>query len=211
MGDDLALVNTLPYGSCMKKQTKTSAARRNTAADPRIGPQDWVRAGLSTLAREGIDAVRVEPLAEFLGVTKGSFYWHFKDRAALHTAMLAAWRDAATREIIRQVEIENLPARRRLTRLIELTTSNAKAARLETAIRAWAQIDPAVGKVLAGADAERLTYVADLLRAAGMESSTAEMRARILYLILIGSFLAASKTELASAPELWREVSKLIM
>ncbi len=195
----------------MKKQTKAPTTRRNAAADPRIGPQDWVRAGLSTLAREGIDGVRVEPLAALLGVTKGSFYWHFKDRAALHAAMLAAWRDAATREIIRQVDAENIPARRRLPRLIELTTSNAKAARLETAIRAWAQIDSAVGKVLASADAERLAYVAELLRGTGMESSTAEMRAKILYLVLIGSFFAASKSELESGPELWREITKLIM
>jgi AcrR family transcriptional regulator len=195
----------------MKKQTKAPAVRRNAAAEPRIGPQDWVRAGLSMLAREGIDAVRVEPLAALLRVTKGSFYWHFKDRAALHAAMLAAWREAATREIIRRVDAENLPARRRLPRLIELTTSNAKAARLETAIRAWAQIDPAVGKVLEGADAERLTYVADILRGTGMESSTADMRAKILYLVLIGSFFAASKSELEGGPELWREIVKLIL
>ncbi len=194
----------------MKKQTKAPARKRNPSADTRNGPEDWVRAGLSMLAREGIDAVRVEPLAEFLGVTKGSFYWHFKDRAALHTAMLTTWSEAATRDIIRQVEAENLPARRRLSRLIELTTSNAKAARLETAIRAWAQIDPAVRKALARADAERLHYVADLLRGAGMESATAAMRAKILYLVLIGTFFAASETELAAGPELWREMTKLI-
>ena len=154
--------------------------------------------------------MRVEPLAKFLGVTKGSFYWHFNDRAALHTAMLATWSEAATRDIIRRVEAENLPARRRLSRLIELTTSNAKAARLETAIRAWAQIDPAVSKVVARADAERLHYVADMLRGAGMESATAAMRAKILYLVLIGAFFAASETELAAGPELWREMTKLI-
>lgn len=194
----------------MKKQTNSPATRRKAGADPHIGPRDWVRAGLSMLAREGIDAVRVEPLAEVLGVTKGSFYWHFKDRTALHGAMLTAWSDTATDDIIRAVEAENLLPRRRLSRLIELTTSNARAARLETAIRSWAQTDPAVGTVLARTDSERLAYVAELLRGTGMESSTASMRAKILYLFLIGSFFAASKAELEAGPELWREMTKLI-
>jgi AcrR family transcriptional regulator len=194
----------------MKKQAKVPAKRRTAGAEPHIGPGDWVRAGLSMLARDGIDAVRVEPLAEVLGVTKGSFYWHFKDRAALHSAMLTAWSEAATHDIIRQVEAENLPPRRRLSRLIELTTSKAKAARLETAIRAWAQIDAAAGKVLAATDTERLAYVAGLLREAGTDGSAAAMRAKILYLVLIGSFFAASNAELVAGPELWREMTKLV-
>ena len=195
----------------MKQSAKSSSKRRKAARDQRIGPDDWVRSGLALVARAGIDAVRVEPLAEQLRVTKGSFFWHFKDRAALYAAILSSWRQVATGEIIKLVEAEKPDARLRLSRLIELATSDGKAARLETAIRAWAQHDPAAAKVLASVDAERLEYVASLLRGTGMDNSVAVTRATILYLVLIGNFFAASKSELRAEPELWREISKLII
>ena len=163
----------------MTQRTQRPSRLGAAGADQRIGPEDWIRAGLVLLARDGIDAVRVEPLAEQLNVTKGSFYWHFKDRAALHTAMLGAWQQTATREIIKLVEAEKRDARRRLSRLIELATANSKAARLETAMRSWAQHDGAAGKALASVDAERLEFVASLLRDAGLEGPTAALRARI--------------------------------
>jgi AcrR family transcriptional regulator len=194
----------------MKQPAKRTSKRAGAGSDQRIGPEDWIRAGLILLARDGIDAVRVEPLAEQLGVTKGSFYWHFKDRAALHTAMLSTWQQVATREIIKLVEAEKPDPRRRLARLIELATANSKAARLETAMRSWAQHDLAASKALAGVDAERLDYVAHLLRDAGLDGATAAMRAKILYLMLIGSFFVASKTDLHAGPEVWSEIAKLI-
>lgn len=194
----------------MTHTTKSSAQRRKAGGDQRIARGDWVRAGLVLLSRQGIDAVRVEPLAEQLKVTKGSFYWHFVDRAALHTAMLGTWQHAATGDIIKIVEAETPDARHRLFRLIELATSDGRAAGLETAIRAWAQHDPAAGKVLADVDAARLQYVANLLRETGMASSVAATRAKILYLVLIGSFFAGSKTDLHAGPELWSEITKLI-
>jgi AcrR family transcriptional regulator len=194
----------------MKPPTGRSSKRGKAGGDQRTGPDDWVRAGLVLLARAGIDAVRVEPLAEHLSVTKGSFYWHFKDRAALHAAMLTTWRQAATGEIIKSVEAETPDARLRLSLLIKLSTSNGKAARLETAMRAWAQHDTAAGKALASVDSERLEYVERLLREVGLERSIAATRAKILYLVLIGSFFAASKTDLHAGPELWNELEKLI-
>ncbi len=195
----------------MKRPTKASPKRKQAGGDQRFGPQDWVRAGLAVLAREGIDGVRVEPLAEYLGVTKGSFYWHFEDRGALHAAMLSDWRQLATKSIIDAVETGERDARARLSRLIDLATSNAKAALLETAVRAWAQHDASVRKALTIVDSERLEYVASLLREAGLERDAAAMRAKILYLALIGSFFAASETNLQAGPEMWREATKLIV
>ena len=64
----------------------------------------WITAALEVLASEGIGRVRVEPLAKKLGVTKGSFYWHFDDRPALHAAMLAQWQETQTLGIIAMVE-----------------------------------------------------------------------------------------------------------
>ena len=68
--------------------------------------QDWVTAGLAELAKGGVDSVRVEVLAERLGVTKGGFYRRFKDRRALLNAMLETWRDGRVTAIERQAEAE---------------------------------------------------------------------------------------------------------
>ncbi len=79
---------------------------RNTAMSetpsvprPQTGRETWVRAAMQTLADAGLDGVKVETLARELGVTKGSFYWHFKDRRALLDAMLESWRDGRIEDI----------------------------------------------------------------------------------------------------------------
>ena len=61
-----------------------------------LGADDWVEAAFDAMAEGGIDAVRIEPLAKQLGVTRGSFYWHFADRDRLYLAMLRKWRERAT-------------------------------------------------------------------------------------------------------------------
>src|SRR5262245_46590032 len=83
---------------------KTKRPVPSQRTDAPVSRHDWVRLGLRVLAESGIDAVRVEPLAARLGVTKGSFYWHFRDRPALHAAMLTEWRHSATHDILVQVE-----------------------------------------------------------------------------------------------------------
>ena len=110
-------------------------------AETKAGRQDWIMAALTLLGRAGIDAVRVEPLAEKLGVTKGSFYWHFKDRDALHAAMLEAWQAGTTQNVIDRVEKESASRDGRLSQLIAIALEHSWAARLETGVRAWAKHD----------------------------------------------------------------------
>jgi len=176
----------------------------------RIGRADWLRAAFASLVRDGIGGVRVEPLAARLKVTKGSFYWHFKNRAALHEAMLDEWRASATQAIIARLEEAGGDARAKLRRLIDMTARNSRAARLETAMRGWAREDCKVGEAIAAADRERIAYVADLLRAMGVKSSVADVRARILYLALIGSYFSAGAS-IPAGRDLWREIEALIV
>jgi len=170
-----------------------------------------VRAGLSLLAQGGIDTVRVEPLAARLGVTKGSFYWHFKDRADLHTAMLEAWRQLGTIDIIDRVEAVRGSSAEQLRRLIELTSPNKKAVRLETAARAWATVDGKAARVLAEIDHKRLDYVAQLIVKNGSTPHEAKTKAKLLYLALIGSFFANSSSELELTPAVWRDFADTIL
>ena len=181
---------------------------RKAGAETRAGRPDWIMAALTLLGRSGIDAVRVEPLADKLGVTKGSFYWHFKDRDALHMAMLEAWRADTTHNVIARVEAESARKGERLTLLIGLATRNTALPRLEIAIRAWAKTDERVAGAVGEIDRQRTDYVASLLRDLGIEPRTARLRAKILYLALIGGLFS----EGGGPPDgaLWAEAERLI-
>ncbi|MET0387197.1 MAG: helix-turn-helix domain-containing protein, partial [Polyangiales bacterium] len=81
--------------------------------------RDWVTAGLAVLAQQGADAIKVEPLARELGVTKGSFYWHFRDRDALLKAILSHWQTVATAARLARVDaLGGTPAERRAGRVV---------------------------------------------------------------------------------------------
>ena len=124
--------------------------------------QDWVAAGFAELATAGIDGVRVEVLAERLGVTKGGFYRRFRDRRALLDAMLAAWRGGRIAAIERQSEAGGETPIARLEALIELYTlrTNAAGLAVELAIRQWARTDRRAAAAVQKVDAARLEIVA---------------------------------------------------
>ena len=185
-------------------------AAGKAGAGTRAGRKDWIMAALTLLGRAGIDAVRVEPLADKLGVTKGSFYWHFKDRDALHVAMLDAWRAGATENVIDRVEAESASRDARLRRLIAIANEASWAARLETAIRAWARGDVRAAKAVDEIDTRRIDYIVALLRDLGIDSRTARLRAQIVYLMVIGNYFAEGSKARAADKALWTEVERLI-
>jgi AcrR family transcriptional regulator len=139
---------------------------------------------LDVLATSGIDAVRIEPLARSLSVTKGSFYWHFADRPALLGAMLTTWRRRATLAVIERLEKTGDAPKDRLHRLIQLPFASSKSvegASLELAIRLWAKRDPQAAAAVEEVDQHRLTYLGSLLRAAGLDDLEAQVRAYLIY------------------------------
>jgi AcrR family transcriptional regulator len=146
-------------------ETKATQSSRG-----QFGPDDWIRAAQQVLESRSIDAVRVEVLAKEMGVTKGSFYWHFKDRDDLIRRMLTAWRDAATEQIIFRFESRGLSARELIRDLLT-----------ELAIRAWARRDDAARSVLDEVDAKRLTYITQCFRALGFSATESKSRAFGLY------------------------------
>src|SRR5712691_4827920 len=95
------------------------------SAQTRTPRNSWIDEGLRALAAGGPDAVRIEPLARALGVTKGGFYWHFDDRRALLEEMLDTWEREGVDEVIEQVESEAGDARAKLRRLFALGTSRS--------------------------------------------------------------------------------------
>lgn len=168
----------------------------------RLGPEAWVKAAFAALVRSGADGVRVEPLARELGVTKGSFYWHFTDREALLEAIVTAWEDVATSNIIERVEAAGDDAKSRLRTLISITTSG-RGDKLESAMRGWGATDERVGKVVMRVDARRETYVIGLFRQMGFDEPLASARTRILYLSLIGEYTRTAHRAKPSPQGVW--------
>lgn len=156
-----------------------------------LSPQDWIIAGLAALGDGGIDAVRVERLAKRLGTTKGSFYWHFADRPALLAAMLEFWEREGTTDLIDHVADIADPAER-LRRLgaeaLLVLVRGVDVARSETAMRAWAAQDAAVGERFARVEAARIGFLIGELTALGYDPQAANLLAKAVYLALIGLF-----------------------
>jgi AcrR family transcriptional regulator len=151
-----------------------------------LSREDWLQAGFRALAQEGPEALKAERLARALGTTKGSFYWHFTDVPAFRAAMLDYWRETALTDIIAQVETEQTPtsALRKLAQLAARGTGGIHgAARIEPAIRTWAHADERVAAMLSEIDAERLGFLANLLKRCGVPNPDL---ARALYASAIG-------------------------
>jgi AcrR family transcriptional regulator len=155
------------------------------------GTGRWVEAGLAALAEGGVERVRVEVVAERLGVTKGGFYRRFKDRRALLDAILDAWGRGRIDAINQQMALGNATPRERLTSVVRLYSErvNAQGMAIELAVRQWARSDRAAAAAVARVDAERLKNVEDLYRSLGLSAENAQARAVLFYAFLFGQSL----------------------
>jgi AcrR family transcriptional regulator len=156
-----------------------------TARTPRT---HWIDAGLRALAAGGPDAVRVETLARGLGVTKGGFYWHFKDRQALLDAMLAAWEERFVDEVISQVEAEGGDPRAKLRHLFALASDAGRPLlQVELAVRDWARRDPEVAEGLKRVDERRIGYLRELFAEICDDEDEVEARCLLVMSLFVGS------------------------
>ena len=163
----------------------------------RLGRDDWLDAAFQAVVEGGFDNVRVLVLADTLGVTRGSFYWHFVDHAELVSALLARWRE---QELASSRSLEALATsdpRADLERLLDAALAHAGAnlenMRFELALRGLGRRDPAVAGMLAEVDQLRLAlFEAKFERLTG-DRTTATDLAALFYLAIIGSNQALSR------------------
>ena len=138
----------------------------------------------------GPQALRVEPIARELGTTKGSFYWHFADLAALRAAMLETWEQVATTDITTAVRHSGLPPREQVLLLVEKVSippdAEAGGEAVEPAIRDWGRTDPMAREVLKRVDQQRLADLKSFFRAAGLTPTAAKQASVVFYAVVIG-------------------------
>ncbi|MHC2434217.1 TetR/AcrR family transcriptional regulator [Bradyrhizobium sp. USDA 4451] len=148
-----------------------------------LSAKDWLDQGLKTLARRGFTALKAEPLAKAMGVSRGSFYWHFADIGAYRAAILTYWREVAAEQVI--AELETIPEGGDALALLLRRSFSARLA-LERAVRSWATADAAARAAVLAVDQRRIGYIETLLRQAGFPDEAARGRAEILYWAFIG-------------------------
>lgn len=148
-----------------------------------VSRSDWIRAATAALRHGGITAVRIEKLARDLGVTKGSFYWHFRDRGDLYDALLVFWEEE-TEWLIGEAERLATP----IDRLIGFfnLVSRTRIYPPDIAIFEWARHDPAVARRAARVEHRRIAFIARQVQDSGVERREAQRRAEIVYLTTLG-------------------------
>ena len=159
-----------------------------------LSAQDWLRLGVKTLAAQGFTALKADPLAKAMGVSRGSFYWHFADIGAYRAAILKYWREIATDEIIADIEADAGNGDP-LARLLRRAFSTRPG--LENAVRTWATMDDSARAAVQAIDQRRTDYIGHMLTQAGLPDDVARARAQILYWTFLG--FALSEKPLAKA------------
>jgi AcrR family transcriptional regulator len=162
------------------------------AAPTRTPRNNWIEEGLRALGVGGPDAVRIETLAQALGVTKGGFYWHFEDRRALLDEMLDTWERVVTDEVIERVEAGGGDARAKLRRLFAIAASIPDMLKVELAIRDWARRDKQVAKRLKRLDNRRMDYMRPLFGEFCPDPDEVEVRCLIVLSVFVSAYFTAA-------------------
>jgi AcrR family transcriptional regulator len=148
---------------------------------------DWIHAGLEQLARDGIESVRVEVLARELAVSKGSFYWHFRDRDELLMQMLQHW-ETAQLEWLAGEESAGAEQPSAAIRWVHFVEQSAQPDRIrgELAVRTWARRDERVALRVADIERRRIGVVAGILSDVGFTAEAAQSWSEMACLVYLG-------------------------
>lgn len=159
----------------------------------RLGAQDWAEAGLQALGEGGTSAVAVEPLAARLGVSKGSFYWHFGKRDDLLAAVIALWEERGTDQLIVEIEAGVATREERLRALFDRVFAEHPASAIERALLAAAE-DPRVRAALERVTRRRVDYLTALMAEFGLSGRAARRRAVFAYSAFVGTLELSAAT-----------------
>ncbi len=159
----------------------------------------WLDAAQALLLEQGVDAVRIVPLAKRLNLSRTSFYWFFKDREALLSDLLTRWRDKNTGSLERQCAAYAETAAEAMLNVFDCWLDQSLFdAPFEFAVRSWALQSADVAAEVEAADAVRLAALTALFKRFGQPSVEADVRARTVYLVQIGYISMQAREDLAT-------------
>jgi len=150
----------------------------------RLTKEEWLEHSLLTLAEQGFTALKADKLAKTLGVSRGSFYWHFKDLKDFHTQVLETWKAVMVDATIAELEGAELDAGGRLEQLVTIAVTGDPS--LSLAARAWGFNSADVLPYIEEVDKVCLNYVISLLEGMGFSKDVAKVKGRIIYAGYVG-------------------------
>lgn len=157
------------------------------ASKKRLSRQDWIDAAITVGAEVGFGKISVEALATRVGATRGSFYWHFADRAELISAVLDQWE---TRSTVQTIEfLDALPAAEAIERLIATAFGSTREQDRAELQLITAADDELIGPVVARVHRLRVGFIEKLLVGKGVPADGVSERARVIYSAYLGAML----------------------
>ncbi len=176
---------------------KAASKARKRPATPRLTRDDWLDAAFDAVVEGGFDNVRVLALADTLGVTRGSFYWHFADHADLVAALLARWREREIGPDRRLQSDTTADPEADLLQLLDVALAHVGAdledMRFELAVRGLGRRDAAVAKLLVEVDQARISLFEHKFQRLTGDAKSASALAALFYLAIAGSHQALSR------------------
>jgi AcrR family transcriptional regulator len=177
--------------SSSENQTKTSGWRGSEEL--------WLDAAKTALLEGGVDAVKIQPLAARLKLSRTSFYWFFRDRKAILDALLQSWKESNTGALVAATEAYADTIAEAVLNLISIFLDEGGFdPRLDFAIRSWAHQDDRVMKRVNEADETRLAAIRAMFERFGFDDHEADVRARTVYLVQIGYISMQVREDLAT-------------
>lgn len=158
----------------------------------KLSRNDWINAAMNVLSTGGIELVRIDNIAKKLKITRGSFYYHFKNRQELLQAILENWRVKATEAVIENLQKRSLDPLQQLTELVTLPhrgKRSIEAASIEISLRTWARRDPIAKAAVEEVDSYRIAYIERLFVEMDHSKQQAEDIAHLLYSYMVAASL----------------------
>ena len=195
-----AFVNTVWYGRIVLMKRKSKATGPARLGEPTLTTADWTDAALQLIAERGVTRLTISALATRLGVTKGSFYWHFKGRDELFTAALDRWEKQATNDAVKGLSA--IPdVRRRLELMLEAASQSPRSRSLYAAL-AEASGNRDVRQALSRVASVRIAYLESCYQELGLTQPMANARALLAYAAYRG-LLQLAREAPSALPDDW--------
>ncbi|MEM8856897.1 MAG: TetR/AcrR family transcriptional regulator [Chloroflexota bacterium] len=173
----------------------------------RLSKTQWLDHGLKALAASGFTALKADKLCKSLGVSRGSFYWHFKNLADFHAAVLGRWQELTVTLPISDVESAEPNGVSRIEALVQLAAGSSL--QLERAVRAWAESSDNVRSAVEQVDQQRIAYLKQALLDLELTQDRATARAFLIYYAFLGQMIFYPKLETENRQKIIDELIEL--